>query len=225
MSVALAPATNGAPSVEDESDNFVLGVDLDDVCANFVAGLRPIAAEWLCVSEDQLTESPSRNYPEWGLDAAGGFDALYRYAVTRRDLLKELPPMDGASLALRHLWAQEGIRIRIITYRLYFEFFHAMAVSQTIEWLDQHDFPYWDLCFMKDKAAVGADLYIEDSVSNVKALRKANKKVIVFATSQNGELGSDRAKDWTEVEDRVRAELATWREERKRSGSQALPGN
>jgi hypothetical protein len=62
-----------------------------------------------------------------------------------------------------------------------------------MEWLDQHDFPYWDLCFMRDKAAVGADLYIEDSVSNVSALRGAGKDVIV-ATSQNEELGSDRAR-------------------------------
>ena len=225
MSEALAVANSQATNGEVDGRDFVLGVDLDDVCANFVAGLRPIAAEWLCVPEESLTETPSRNYPEWGLDAVGGFDALYRYAVTRRDLLKNLPPMDGASLVLRRLWAQERIRIRIITYRLYFEFFHAVAVSQTIEWLDQHDFPYWDLCFMKDKAAVGADLYIEDSVSNVKALRDARKKVIAFATSQNGELGADRAKDWREVEERVRAELAVWRAERAASTSPALPGH
>jgi hypothetical protein len=31
------------------------------------------------------------------------------------------------------------------------------AVRQTIEWLDHHDILYRDLCFMKDKAAVGAD--------------------------------------------------------------------
>ena len=133
--------------------------------------------------------------------------------------------MDGASLALRRLWAQEHIRIRIITYRLYFEFFHAMAVSQTIEWLDQHDFPYWDLCFMKDKAAVGADLYIEDSVSNVKALRAAGQEVIVFATPQNAELGSDRAQDWQEVEERVRDAVAVWRKKRHASSPQALAGH
>jgi len=211
MSDALVEGNDQCCTGNDPED-FVLGVDLDDVCANFVAGLRPIAAEWLSVPEDQLTETPSRDYPEWGLKEAGGFDALYRYAVTRRDFLRNLPPMDGASLALRHLWAQEHIRIRIITFRLYFEFFHAMAVSQTIDWLDRHDFPYWDLCFMRDKAAVGADLYIEDSVSQVKALRAADNKVIAFATSQNAELGADRARDWVEVEERVREELATWRQ-------------
>jgi len=32
---------------------FVLGVDLDGVVADFIGGLRPIAAEWLGVG-DQL---------------------------------------------------------------------------------------------------------------------------------------------------------------------------
>lgn len=188
----------------------MLGVDLDGVCADFAKGLRPIAAAWLGVGEETLSDTPSLHYPEWNLDEAGGFGALYRYAVTRRDLFRKLPPVEGASLALRRLWAQKRIRIRIITYRLYFEFFHALATTQTIEWLDQHDFPYWDLCFMRDKHEVGANLYIEDSVSNVKALRKANKEVIVFATSQNTELGDERAHDWREVEERVLDAIARW---------------
>ena len=33
---------------------FVLGVDLDGVVADFYAGLRPIAAEWLGVAADTL---------------------------------------------------------------------------------------------------------------------------------------------------------------------------
>ncbi len=34
---------------------FVLGVDLDGVCAAFYEGLRPLAAEWLDVGLDDLT--------------------------------------------------------------------------------------------------------------------------------------------------------------------------
>jgi 5'(3')-deoxyribonucleotidase len=205
---------------DDRPIDFVLGVDLDGVCADFAKGLRPIAGEWLGVEEETLSDSPSRDYPEWKLDEAGGFDALYRYAVTRRDLFRKLPPVEGASLVLRRLWAQKRIRIRIITHRLYFEFFHALATTQTIEWLDQHDFPYWDLCFMRDKHEVGANLYIEDSVSNVNALRNANKEVIVFATSQNTELGNERAHDWREIEKRVLDAVSLW--ERGRAGSQAV---
>jgi hypothetical protein len=150
-----------------EASSFVLGVDLDWVCADFAAGLRPIAAEWMGVDIEELTPEPSVDFPEWNLKPAGGFNDLYRYAVTRRNLFRDVPPVPGASLTLRRLWTAKRVRIRIITYRLYFEFFHRVAVGQTIDWLDRHDFPYWDLCFMKDKAAVGANLYIDDSVAAV----------------------------------------------------------
>jgi len=208
----------------DSARDYVLGVDLDGVCADFAGGLRRIAADWLDVDIDDLDPAPSRDYPEWGLDAAGGFDALYRYAVTRRDLFRDLPPVPGASLALRRIWTQEGIRIRIVTHRLYFEFFHRVAVSQTIEWLDRHDFPYWDLCFMKDKAAVGADLYIEDSPSNVDALRAEGKNTIAFITSQNRHLGPPRAESWGEVEELVHTDVAAWRARRK-GPPPAIPGH
>ena len=167
MSDTVASGDRRCCQNDERPIDFVLGVDLDGVCADFARGLRPIAADWLGVDEETLSDTPSLHYPEWNIDEAGGFDALYRYAVTRRDLFRKLPPVEGASLALRRLWAQKRIRIRIITYRLYFEFFHAFATTQTIEWLDQHDFPYWDLCLMRDKHEVGASLYIEDSVSNV----------------------------------------------------------
>lgn len=39
----------------DQSDVFILGVDLDGVCADFYVGIRPIAAEWLGVEETSLT--------------------------------------------------------------------------------------------------------------------------------------------------------------------------
>lgn len=215
--------TTASGTPEQFPSDFILGVDLDGVCADFIGGLRPIAEEWLGVDAGSLDPQPSVNFPEWDLEAAGGFDSLYRYAVTRRDLLRTLPPIKGASLALRRLWTKKRVRIRIITHRLYFEFFHRIAVTQTIDWLDHHDFPYWDLCFMKDKAAVGADLYIEDSPGNVKALRAAGKKVIAFINSTNRDLAGPKSAEWAEVEDLVLAELSAWEE--KRGGvPRPLPG-
>jgi 5'(3')-deoxyribonucleotidase len=189
---------------------FVLGVDLDGVCADFYGGLKPVAAEWLGVEESSLVDRVSWTLPEWGVDQApGGYDALHRFAVTQRELFRRLPPMPGAPQALRELSAH-NVRIRIITHRLFIKYFHQVAVRQTIEWLDYHDIPYWDLCFMREKAAVGADLYIEDSPENVARLRAQGLKTIVFSNSTNEHLAGPRAHSWEEVVDLVLAEKAAW---------------
>ncbi len=190
--------------------SFVFGVDLDGVVADFYAGLRPIAAEWLGVDLATLPERVSWGLSEWGVDAApGGYEALHRFAVTQRDLFLKLPPMARAPQTLRKL-SKEGVRIRIITHRLFIKYFHQVAVSQTIAWLDRHDIPYWDLCFMQQKSAVGADLYIEDSPENIERLRADGAKTIVFTNSTNEHLPGPRAKHWEEILQLVLAEKATW---------------
>ncbi|MFO1361197.1 MAG: hypothetical protein U1F45_01790 [Burkholderiales bacterium] len=189
---------------------FVLGVDLDGVCADFYGGLKPVAAEWLGVDLARLPDRVSWTLPEWGVDRApGGYDALHRFAVTQRELFRRLPPMPGAPQALRELSAHD-VRIRIITHRLFIKYFHQVAVRQTIEWLDCHDIPYWDLCFMREKAAVGADLYVEDSPENIARLRAQGLKTIVFSNSTNEHLAGPRAHAWDEVIGLVLAEKAAW---------------
>lgn len=178
---------------------FVIGVDLDGVCADFYGGLLPIAAEWLGVDVTSLPERVTWGLPEWGVDKApGGYEALHRFAVTQRELFRVLPPMPGAPAALRKLSA-ENVRIRIITHRFFIKHFHQVAARQTIEWLDYHDIPYWDLCFMQEKAAVGADLYLEDSPRNVELLRSDNLSTIVFTNSTNDHLPGPRANTWAEA--------------------------
>lgn len=182
---------------------FVLGVDLDGTCADFYEGLRPIAAEWLGVDVSTLTTEVTWNLPEWGITTApGGYRKLHQFAVTQRDLFRALKPMPGAPQVLRRL-STEGIRIRIITHRLFIKHFHRVAVQQTVDWLDGHDIPYWDLCFQADKSAVGADLYVEDSPVNVEALRQGGHPTIVFSNSTNRHLPGPRAETWAQVYDLV----------------------
>ncbi len=178
---------------------LVLGVDLDGVVADFYGGIRPIAAEWLGVSVESLTPTPSYGLDEWNLASMGDYEDLHRFAVAQRDLFRNLQPMPGAAPALRRL-SQRGVRIRIITHRLYIKHFHVQAVEQTVAWLEHYGVPYWDLCFMKDKAAVGADLYIEDSPPNVRALRADGHATIVFRNSTNVDLEGPGAATWGEAE-------------------------
>jgi 5'' nucleotidase, deoxy (Pyrimidine), cytosolic type C protein (NT5C). len=52
---------------EHDAQKFVFGVDLDGVCADLFAGLRPIAAKWTGRPLKSLTKKPSWGLPEWGI--------------------------------------------------------------------------------------------------------------------------------------------------------------
>src|SRR3989344_5768970 len=164
--------------------NFILGVDLDGVCGDFYGIMREIAAEWLSVPIDSLVEEVDFGLKRWHIEEAGGYEPLHRFAVTQRDLFRRMKPIAGASVTLRRL---------------------------SVEWLDHHGFPYWDLCFMKDKAQVGADIYIDDSPDNIESLRGLGYKAIVFRNTTNTHLADPGAKDWGEVEKIVRQEFEEWK--------------
>jgi 5'(3')-deoxyribonucleotidase len=193
-----------------KEERFVLGVDLDGTVADFYAGLRPVAAEWVGKPVESLPTEVSFGLKEWGIER-NEFDEMYRFAVTQRDLFRNLAPIAGAGPALRRLAYNHDVRIRIITHRLYIKYAHQLAVRQTIEWLDQQGIPYWDLCFLRDKGAVGADLYLEDGPPYIRALLKEGRRVIIFTNSTNRSIAGPRAGDWTEAAAQIAAALEEWR--------------
>lgn len=184
--------TKGAP------EEIVVGVDLDGVCADFYEQMRVVAAEWFERPLESLTREVSYGLKEWGVRDEEEYRKLHRFAITQRNLFRNVPMIPGARRVLWQL-SNENYRIRIITHRLYIEYFHELAVRQTIEWLDHNGIPYWDLCFMKAKDEVGADIYIEDSPSNVSRLRNAGHFTICFGNSTNVHIEEPRVKNWDEV--------------------------
>jgi 5'(3')-deoxyribonucleotidase len=121
-----------------------------------------------------------------------------------------MKPLKDAPAILRKL-SMHGIRIRIITHRLYLKYVHKTSVTQTVDWLDSWDIPYWDICFMKDKGAVGAHVYIDDSPVNVVQLREHGCRTIVFTNSTNRGLGGPRADSWQDIESLVMEALKEWK--------------
>lgn len=184
--------------MQSKNRQIVLGVDMDGVCADFYGRMREIAAEWFECKIEDLTPEVSYGLEEWGIKDIDQYNSLHRFAVTQRDLFRTAEMIPGSRKYLRML-SGEGVRIRIITHRLFIHYFHETAVKQTIDWLDHHGIPYWDLCFMKEKAQVGADIYIEDSPDNVENLRAAGLYTICFGNSTNTHIMHPRAKSWAEV--------------------------
>jgi 5'(3')-deoxyribonucleotidase len=193
----------------DES-SFILGVDLDGVVGDFYGAIRKIAAEWLNKPVESLTEEVSYGLDEWGIAEFGGYDRLHRFAVTQREIFRDMAPVENAPAILRKL-SSRGIRIRIITHRLFLKYSHRTSITQTVNWLDYHDIPYWDLCFMGDKGAVGAHVYIDDAPENIVRLRGQGCKTIVFTNSTNRGLPGPRADSWYDVERLVMEARTEWK--------------
>lgn len=177
----------------------VLGVDVDNVLADYTGGLRKVIAD---VRGDDPADLPDpshwAHYEEWGLDA-DSFNDWHRRAVVEHRMFRWLDPIPGAADVLRRL-SDQGVRIRIITHRLYLPGMHALAASDTVEWLDEHDIPYWDLCMVARKGDVGCDLYVDDAPHNIQALRDIGRPVIVYDWPYNRELEGPRARSWADIE-------------------------
>jgi 5'(3')-deoxyribonucleotidase len=189
---------------------FTLGVDLDGVVGDFYGSIRTIAAEWLNKPLEKLTAEVSFGLEEWGITEFGGYDRLHRFAVTQRNIFRDMEPIKNAPAILRKL-SNQGIRIRIITHRLFLKYSHRTTITQTVDWLDNYDIPYWDICFMNDKGAVGAHVYIDDAPENIISLRNQGCKTIIFGNSTNRDLPGPRADNWFEIERLVMEAREEWR--------------
>jgi 5'-nucleotidase len=188
------------------TDQVVLGVDLDGVCADYEAAFRTSVVRRYGLDAASLAPQTTMDaYSEWGLSFEQ-FEAAHRAAVTEDRIFRHMDPLPGVSEALWRL-SDAGVWIRIITARLLFNGTHESSAADTAYWLDAHDVPYRDLCFISDKPNVGADLYVDDSPTNVVALREAGKVAIVFDQPYNRALPGPRAHDWDEVVALVEAEL------------------
>jgi 5'-nucleotidase len=178
---------------------FVLGVDLDGVCADYTSAFAAVVAAAKGCAVGDLPEGRSWDFNEWDLDAVGGFEALHRAAVLDQRIFRDMPAIEGCAAALWRL-SDAGVWIRIITHRLVVHWGHQIAVGDTVAWLDANGVPYRDLCFLGRKPEVEADLYIDDAPHNVVALRAAGNEVVVFDQPYNQAVDGLRARSWDDIE-------------------------
>jgi 5'-nucleotidase len=177
---------------------IVLGVDLDGVCADYEGAFRGSVARQLARDPETMPPQTIMDaYSQWGLTLAE-FEEAHRRAVTEDRIFRHMAPLPGVSDALWEL-SDLGVWIRIITHRLIFNWAHETSAADTAAWLDANQIPYRDLCFIGDKPNVGADLYVDDSPTNIVSLREAGRTAIVFDQPYNRHLPGPRATTWDEV--------------------------
>lgn len=188
------------------ADEYVLGIDLDGVCGDHAEAFRQVVATDRGIDPSELPPQTTWDFTEWGLDAAE-FDRLHRLAILDHHFFRTMPVVDGCADALWRL-SDAGVWIRLITHRLYTNWGHAVAVADTVAWLDDHGIPYRDLCFLGQKPQVEAHAYVDDAAHNVTALRAdEDALVIVFDQPHNRSVPGPRAHTWAEVEQLVTADM------------------
>lgn len=186
--------------------DFVLGVDLDGVVADYETAMRQAMVDMTGKPAEAFGPLTAWNMAAvgWGFSDHDEFLVAHRRAVQELHLFETMPAIAGASETLWRL-SDAGIWIRIITHRLVVNFAHAAAVADTVTWLDKERIPYRDICFIGDKPQVGADLYIDDAPHNIDALRDGGSQVLIFDQLYNRHLDGDRVADWAAVEEAVLA--------------------
>lgn len=189
-----------------DSHGFVLGVDLDGVCGDHSAAFRAAVAADRGIDPASLPDQTTWSFLEWGLDE-DEFLRIHKHAVLEEHMFRTMPVIDGCAEALWRL-SDAGVWIRIVTHRLYTNWGHAVAVADTVAWLDAAGIPYRDLCFLGHKPHVEADVYVDDAPHNVTALRAAGDVVIVYDQPYNRHVDGPRAHGWAEVEEQVLGLLA-----------------
>lgn len=177
--------------------SLVIGLDLDGVCADYIAALRPVVAGLRNVDSGTLGTPRLWGFEDWGLDR-DSFPTAHSEAVNVRRAFRTLAPIPGAVDAVRGLH-EAGDTIRVITNRLGDLADPRIVVADTAEWLATVELPYDELCFVSDKASVDADVYIDDSPGVLDRLAAAGRPAIVFDHLYNRHSPGIRARNWDEI--------------------------
>lgn len=176
-----------------------VGLDLDGVTAQYVQYLRKYVAKDFGVEEDSIPDPHSYSFYEsgWGFESEEHFRAVHGRAVDE-GMYAALEMYEGASEALWRL-SDAGYHIRVITSRFVNHGQNATVVAQTAAWLDSNNIPYRDIVFTGHKTEIEADIYIDDSPSNIRAFEAAGKDVLIFDAPYNQSFVGPRAHNWDDV--------------------------
>lgn len=195
--------TESKPGLDARDMPFILGVDLDGVCGDYEGAMRSYA----CSALPDRTPESFRPQDRWSFVETGWFDSHEQFLQMHAGsvdagMFATMNVIDGASAAL-HALSDDGIHVRIITHRLLLAGAHRRVVTDTVDFLDKHDLPYRDLCFVADKTTVSCDLLIDDAPHNIAAARAAGNKTIIFDQLYNRDLAGARASSWAEAAEQV----------------------
>ena len=179
--------------------SVVIGLDLDGVVSGYIDWFRGYVAKEFGVDPSTLLGPSDYSFVKsgWPFTSEMHFKEVHGQAV-ESGMYADLQSFEGASSALWKL-SDAGYFIRIITSRFVNHGQNAKVVTQTAEWLDRNSIPYRDLVFTSHKVEINADVYVDDSPSNIKAFQERGKDVLIYTSLYNKDLSGPRVDNWKDA--------------------------
>lgn len=185
----------------------IVNVDLDGVVYPFHLALEQFALKYRLIADDGDLQLPDVNqwnmWEDWGI-SYGQWKSVFRKGVEQGVVWGMGQPIYKSVESLWRL-SDAGWNIRITTHRLVHKFGHHAAITQTADWLEQHNVPFWDICFLgkSPKSTLYANAIVDDNLQNVVEFRETwpDSVCILFDQPWNQEEGGDdyRATGWEEI--------------------------
>lgn len=180
-----------------------INVDVDGVLFPFVRELL----------ETKFPEQVDTRVDKWemweclGISQEEWFEK-FRHAVEHEALFLRGHPPYATSKILNRL-SNDGFKIRIVTRRLVHSGLHKKAINHTVEWLDEHEIPYWDIVFMgsksENKGDYPAEYAIDDNVEHY--LQYLSRGTIAFLWDQPYNrilpVNNYRVNSWVELYEKI----------------------
>lgn len=188
-----------------------LNLDLDSTVFDYVAGFRAFLVEQHGVDPDELPTPAHWDLAEaWDLDRLGGFDLLHSQAI-EHGMLATLPLV--AEEAIDELWllSEAGVRIRVLTARLFLPGLHDRTLRDTVLALegrglgpggtDREPVPYWAFAVETKKHEVAATALLDDSVGQLERVRDLAPATLPIAFDQpwNRDWTGARLRGWSDA--------------------------
>ena len=159
---------------------FDIGVDVDDVLFPW-SDLAHAACEAAGITN-------GKQVTQWEMHLDYGCERELVWKVINMayedGMLTSAPPIEGTRDVLAELM-MAGHRVHLITARGYEGPLAQRVRDWTIQWLMEYDVPRWSLTFERDKARMGMDYFVDDSISNVTKLRAAGCEAYLHTRRHN----------------------------------------